>query len=314
MKINKKILTFVLVFCFLFSPALTARAQFAVIDVANLEVNAGDYVSESTKEYGLDAVAWFLANMLLERIGESTVNWINSGFQGKPAYVTDTNGFFLSVGDQAAGEYIQNNTNFDFLCGPTIQSKIRIALQTSYSGKSREQRQCTLTDIYGTMEDFMGDFSRGGWDKFFRLTQEQQNNPIGAYIQAENEMYTKIAQSLGKEKTQLDWGQGFFSQTKCARYGLATTRTVTEGGRFELQPDGTNKYVEGTTKQVTDPAPCLEEETITPGKTIEGQLNNILGSGTGKLAAADEIDEIIGALLNQLIMRVVGGGGGLRGN
>lgn len=270
-EIHKKTLTAVLTLAFIFSPVFTVQAQIPVTDAAHITVTSAQFASEATKEYSLDFIAWFLANLALERIGQSTVNWINSGFQGKPTYVTDTSGFFLSVADQAAGQYIQNNTNFDFLCGP-IQSKIRIALQTSYSGRGQEQWQCSLTDIYGNMEDFMGDFSSGGWNKFFRLTQERQNNPIGVYIQAENELYTQIAESLDKEKTELNWGQGFFSM----------------------------KDANG---QIT-----------TPGKAIEGQLNNVLGSGTGKLAAADEIDEIISALLNQLIMRVVGGAGGLRGS
>jgi hypothetical protein len=311
-KIYKKLVVVILVLTFLFSPIFKAHAQFGIVhDPVHTAVTTAQFSSEATKDYGLDTVAWFLANLVLERIGQATVSWINSGFQGKPAYVTDTGGFFTNVADQAAGQYIQNNTNFDFLCGP-IRDKIRVALQTSYYGNTQAQWQCTLTDIAGNMEDFMGDFSRGSWSKFFELSQKRQNNPLGIYIQAESELYANIASELGKEEQKLNWGQGFLSQTKCARYGVPTTRVVTEGGKFELQPDGTSKYVEGTTRNVTDPAPCLQEEIITPGKVIEGQLNNVLGSGLGKLEAADEIDEIIGALLNQLIQKAVGATG-LRG-
>jgi len=43
----------------------------------------------------------------------------------------------------------------------------------------------------------------------------------------------------------------------------------------------------------------------TPGNVIEGQLSNVLGSDLRQLELADEINEIIGALANQLITQVI---------
>lgn len=289
-KMNKKIITVVLIITFVFSPvfAQKAEAQWVVFDPANF----ANTLSNMVKDYGLDALAWQIANMIIERMTAATVNWINSGFEGRPAYVTDPETYFKDLGDQIAGQYIFSNPNLNFLCGP-INARIRLALTRNYI--QDRQWQCTLTDVMGNMEDFMGDFERGGWDKFFEMTQKPQNNPLGAYLQAENELNLQIATRQGTKKAELDWGNGFMSYQRCNQWSVPPPPPAGYTGP-PLQPV------------------CINSETVTPGSVIQDQLNKQLGSGSDKLVVADEINEIVSALLNQLISRVVGGiGNGLRG-
>lgn len=296
-KINK-ITTLILVITFTFSPilAIPARAQWLVYDPANFTVNTVTSVntgvtaaagvdtainttlSGPVKEFGLDAVAWLIVNLIIERMSASTVNWINNGFKGSPAFVTNPEAYFTDIGDKIAGQYIFSNPNLNFLCGP-ISAKIKLALTNSQSRD--RQWQCTLTQVGKNMDNFMNKFENGGWDNFFELTQKTQNNPIGAYIQAENELSLQISTRQGTEKSKLDWGKGFMSWEEC--------------------PDGS--------------APGGEDCDIkTPGSVISDQLNNVLNTGNNKLAAADEINEIVSSLLNQLVSSVVGGiGNGLKG-
>ena len=298
---NKKIIVSILTIIFVFSPvfAIPAQAQWVIYDPM-----------DSVKNYGLDAFAWTIVILIMERMTASTVNWINGGFKGSPAFVTDPEAYFKDIGDKVAGQYIFSNPNLNFLCGP-IQAKIRLALTQNYN--QDRVWQCTLTQVGKNMDDFMNNFENGGWDNLFELTQRQQNNPIGAYLQAQNELNLQIATRQGTKQKELDWGNGFMSFNECTKHGVATTRTVEEGGRFELQADGSNKYIEGTKKQVTDPPPCISEKTSTPGSVISDQLNKQLGLGQDKLVVADEINEIVSALLNKLVSSVVGGiGKGLR--
>jgi hypothetical protein len=59
---------------------------------------------------------------------------------------------------------------------------------------------------------------------------------------------------------------------------------------------------------------CTQTETVTPGSVIADQLNTALNTGSNKLVTADEINELVSALLNQAITQVVGGiGNGLKG-
>lgn len=298
----KKFITGILVLTFVFSPvfAIPARAQW--IDI-----------STAAKDYGLDALGWEIVNRIISRMSASTVKWINSGFKGKPAYVTDPNAYFTDLGDKVAGEFIIRNANLNFLCAD-MSTKVRLALANNYNRNEGDRWRCTLTGVIDNVDDFMNDFEKGGWDGFFKLTQEQQNNPIGAYIQAEGELARRIAEKVGEKDKELSWGSGFMSQKECVKRGAPTIRTVQEGGVFQLQDDGTSKFVGGITRQVTEEGPCLKERTVTPGETISNQLNKQLGLGNDKLAVADEINEIISGLLNQLVSRVIGGvTGGLRG-
>lgn len=293
---NKKIITLVLVAAFVFAPmfARKAEAQWVVIDPSNLVQN----IAQVIKDYGLDSLAWMIANTIIERMAASTVNWINSGFEGSPAYVTDPESYFQNMGDQIAAQYIFSNPNLNYLCGP-ISARIRLTLTRNYL--QEKEWQCTLTDVMGNMEDFMGDFDRGGWDKFFEMTQKPQNNPLGAYLQAENEMSLQIATRQGTKKDEANWGNGFMSWKECEQYGEAIpARTIVVNGQTINIP--------------ASPGVCIRESTKTPGSVIQKQLDKQLGAGQDKLVVADEINEIVSALLNQLVSQVVGGiGRGLRG-
>lgn len=296
MNFLKKTVGLFLIIIFLLSPILSrrAQAQWVVWDpgnfvpnaatAVNTGISAGNDVAQTTKEYGLDAVGWTIVNLIIERMAASTVTWINSGFQGSPAYVTDPEAYFTDIGDRVAGQFIFRAPYLNTLCGP-INARIRIALTNNYIRDDDRRWRCTLSDVVDNVDDFMNDFERGGWDGFFELTQRQQNNPMGAYIQAENEMYAQIATRKGVKRAELDWGRGFMSFEVCGPEGRDS--------------DGV----------------CIgRAEIATPGSVIETKLNEVLNVGNNKLAAADEINEIVSALLNQLISRVVGGiGSGLRG-
>lgn len=270
--------------------AKKAEAGWPVIDWANLAVNAPSFIAQHSlfiKEYALDAVAYKMLDLIIQKMAASTISWINSGFRGSPAFVTDPSGYFKDIGDKVAGDFISKNQNLNFLCSP-ISIRVKIALAQNYSGYN-ETWQCTLSDVYGNIDDFMNDFERGGWDKFFRLTQEAQNNPVGAYLQAEGSLARLVSQEVGEKQQELSWGKGFLSFQTCERYPLALPG--------ETQPS----CIPGT------------EKTETPGSVIESKLNSVLSIGDHKLAVADEINEIINALLNQLTNRIIGGiGSGLR--
>jgi len=268
------------------SPIFAIRAQAQWIDI-----------SQAAKEYGLDSVGWLLANTIIQRMSASTVNWINSGFNGSPAYVTNPQAYFTDIGDVIAGDYIFNNSDFNFLCG-NVGAQLKIALSRGYLGE--RSWICTMTDVVDNVDGFMNDFSQGGWEGFFELTQVQQNNPIGMYLQAESQLNEKISQKIDDANRELDRGSGFLSFKQC------------KAGAEQKQCTERNENNECTKYYYyCDPR---DEETVTPGSVIQNRLNNALEAGPKKLEIADELNEIISSLLNQLAQGIVGGvAGGLRG-
>lgn len=291
MTYKNKILALVLIFSMLL-PVLPTKT-FAQ-DV--LPIRTSDW-AQRTKDVGitimgitipgltLDLIAITLAKAALESILNSTIEWVNSGFEGNPAFVTDPEQFFTNIADGIAGEFIAGS-DLGFLCSP-FQAQIRLSLQRAYNsreiGSSGYRFQCTLSDVVGNIEGFYDDFDQGGWDAWFSMTQNRANNPYGSYVEARIELNSRLRKALNLQRDQLSWSSGFLSWAPCERENPETGECIERG-----------------------PAQ-------TPGKIIETQLSNSLGTGVRQFELADEFDELVSALINQLLQRFVFGAQGLFG-
>lgn len=280
-KMAKKLLTFILIlsiitpFFYLPYQARKAEALFGVGDI-NLESIPVilDFVWEK--------IGRQIAQKMIDDMVRSTVNWAQSGFDGNPAFVTNPEQYFTDLADGIAGEFIFGS-DLNFLCSP-FQTQLRLALEKQYL--QAPQFQCTLTDVVANIEGFYGDFNQGGWDAWFSMTQNSANNPYGAYLAAQVELDSRIAQKLNIEREQLAWSNGFLSFERC---------------------DGTEVIDPGTGKKE-----CLGvKQTVTPGSVIQTQLDKALGSGLDKLVVADGIDQLISAFASGLLNKYVFGSQGL---
>ncbi len=280
-----------------------ARAQFVPVGevplfgvhTENMLVNTEDAVQDTItaeqtvqnvtgKEYGFDGILWLVAKTLISQITADLVSWINSGFNGAPAFVQNFQGFMLNVADQALGAYLAG-TSLAFLCD-AFSFNISLSIQKAFFPN---QSACKFTGILANVNNFInGAFVNGGFAGFFHMTVVPSNNMFGAYLMEEEDLVANIAIGKNKFQKQMDWGKGFLSFETCA-----------------------------------DPnAPLADQgcETQTPGTVIEDQLEGVLGSGVRQLEIADEFDEVIAALMGQLINQVLsqglaalggaGGGGG----
>ncbi|MCC7500869.1 hypothetical protein IT396_03695 [Candidatus Nomurabacteria bacterium] len=219
----------------------------------------------------LNCVARAIARAALQQITASTVNWINSGFNGKPTFIQNYEKFFNSVVDQAAGTYIQGSS-LSFLCSP-IQLKVRIALAQSYA--KRNAASCTLSRVSSNIQNFMdGNFNSGGWAGLLQFTTVPTNNPFGAYTFAQVELSNTQARAQLDAQRKISPG-GFLSMEECTPYPVRVCKIVT------------------------------------PGKTIETALEQNLGVSQKTLelaGVAGSFDTIISALLQQLMLRALQGG------
>jgi hypothetical protein len=258
----------------------------------HLDSIAKNETIQTTKDCVLDGLTVAIREALIATITQSIIDWINNGFEGGPAFVTDPTGFLRDVADKIGLEFILGE-ELSFLCSP-FQLQVRLALSTKQRSFQQDV-QCSLGDVSDNIQGFLsGDFSQGGWPAWFRFSTDIQNNPIGAYFLVEAELEGRQSRAVAEQEREWSWSGGFFSKKKCVEYGGS------------LGPDS-----------VTDasglPAICLKEEIVTPGKQIEGTLAKWMGLGADQLALADEIDEIIGALLQQLAQKALTSLDGLRG-
>src|SRR5690606_35994899 len=78
----------------------------------------------------------------------------------------------------------------DVLCSP-FRLDIHLALQTNYDQGVLPYR-CTIDTVVGNLDAFYRDFSRGGWQGWFTMTQNPGNMPFGAYLAAQNEVNARV--------------------------------------------------------------------------------------------------------------------------
>lgn len=269
----------------------------------------------------LDSFAWFAAKLMIKQLTADVVNWINSGFDGNPAFLTNPAGFFTNIVDEQIGLMIEQSSDLNFLCSP-YSIDIRLALAFRYR-PFKKKITCTLSDVIANTQNAVagasingftaGDFSQGGWPAFISLSTEPQNNIYGAYFEAENELSVRIGNKQLLKRDELGAGRGFLSWEKCqptarpgddnfvgpVAPGTAGSDAEREAQMYENAAGGEVNYTDsGLDRGET----C---EVQTPGSVIESQLENTLGTNLDQLELADSFNEITNALVAQLMTQVL---------
>ena len=260
----------------------------------------------------LRKLAVTMMRAIIKQMSSDIITWINSGFEGSPAFATNPGGLFLDIADETIGQFIEGS-ELGFLCSP-FRLDIRIALAQSFQ-PYRRRAGCTLTGIGNNVTGFIEGNNSGGWDNWLARTTQPQNNPYTSFLMAQNEVAIRIAGRKEIKLAQLNWGNGFLSWDKC-------TDIPTEGDANFVGPLapgqgdqsagvlGSQEQGPLAPGQVRRKQAC---ETMTPGKVIQDQLSHTLGTDLRQLELADEIDKIIGALVTQAAKQALGGVGGLLG-
>jgi len=271
---------------------IVATASLGLQQVQNaLAIN--EWLTEST----LNGLAWALAKEAIAQIQRSLVRWINSGFQGSPAYIQDLEQFLLDVADRTAGDYIERfGGPLSIICAP-FRLNIQIALSVSYSQlRDGNRRRCTLSGSLQNIQSFVeGNFtSGGGWNQWLRFTQQSGNSYAGGLLDAGMGMSFRLANARGNNITTSTWGRGFLSVEVCDEPTSPTSPAAAS------TPPSQGQQASRPNCRVT-----------TPGDVISTQLNHTLGLSGDTLVAADQINEVIGAFMRQLVVQAVTGANGL---
>lgn len=281
------------------------------------------------KDSFLDKAAYTAAKGMLKQLTASTVQWINSGFQGSPGFLTNPEGFFLDIGDQVTGAFIGDYGPLSALCSP-FNIDIRLALGLQQSASESERYTCTLSTIINNVKNSTvngasidgfvnGDFKQGGLPGFIALSQPQ-NNASGAYIQAQSDLFQKMGARQNTYTQQLNQGRGFLSFESCEdKIVDATGKTsgkdlgISDQDMVELQ--NTNKLTTASGAKFS-----VRKDTATgykvyrtcsfqtPGSVTQDYLSKNLGSGVDELNLADSMNEVLSAMINQLLTQVLTGG------
>ncbi len=265
--------------------ALAGAATVAATEVANVPVRTTSLTiigtSQEFRENFLNCVARSIARTAIQQITNSVVNWINSGFNGKPSFVTNYEQFFTNVADKAAGEFIKGSA-LSFLCSP-FRDQIRISLAQSYARRNNDAGACSLSGIIKNQQSFMnGNFSSGGWGGLIAFTTHPVNNAFGADAYANDLLRVTVTNAKNKEATRIT-PSGFLS-------------TVEEYDCYVVP----KSQGEGPSQEKK-----CKTRIKTPGSVIESSLSKTLGTSLDSLNLAKNFDEIISALITQLMTKTL---------
>jgi hypothetical protein len=323
--------------------SVAANALLTANLAANTAVAANTTVKNVKDDLkcGLDAIAWSVAKVTLQSITRSTVNWINSGFQGSPAFVSDLQSNLKYLGDAVANDFFNhlNATVVDatgFNIKSPFQDQINQKLRAEYYRQTSGLLGISGYDLNGYSKDpkafIDGAFDQGGFNAFFSASQNPANNPFGAYKLASDQLWATIDAAAQQRKMEITNGRGFLSwRGSCNPPSVTDISAVSAsdlGGSTAVNLDALNVAAGGTptaqtsskntantnvaskTVSLSQAEQCRNNAVRTPGSVIESQLETSLGTGIRQLELADSINEIVGALMGQLVNQVLGGGSG----
>lgn len=181
------------------------------------EVIQEEEIKETKKEECLDRIAQWAAITVMDRMTLATLNWINSGFEGKPFYLENPEQFFS---DLATKELLGFSATFSadpnlYPFGQTLARTVLLSFQRTFEQNMISNLNSILT---GNQAQWQQDFSVGGWAGYTAYL-EPNNNIFGAYLESSRNIGRNLAGTRSSTavniQAELQQGLGFLSQRIC---------------------------------------------------------------------------------------------------
>lgn len=320
---SQKIISFLLIIAVL-SPAFIIFSMPKNIEAVGAPVFDAALFAKEVWKVVKETIKQFLmaiARKLLDKITQSTINWINSGFRGKPLFVENPESFFTDIAKQ----------QLKSLVGDIGYDPVRFPFGKDYalnlidqSKRTFEQNaQYTLSQYNLTPEEIEfrnSSMGAGGWSQFLRNTQYPQNNFLGFNILADQEYAERISgesSPIQKVKDTIQQGMGFLSPEVCKsnpewdpekiEQGIPESElppyNPTPGMQISIYNEIYKKQVETAKLAFNTRYGCKEgPSATTPGSQVANSIMTALGSKQrqGELGAAlgNSLATLFDALLN----------------
>lgn len=295
-----------------FIPPQKAEAQGGIgatvpvadwLNYSNHTVTSKSTLTIATIEDVLNPLFMMIAKTVLRKMTASIINWINTGFQGQPFFLTNPAAFFNNIAKEQTNVFvidlIAQKTNNPYAVdiaysilnpsgnGFTLYDDMARNCQLRGGGNScpPDLSNPYAREAYARQFVYGNIWGPGGWSNWYSLTQYDKNNIYGAYLQAQRDLARRKAEAAGYAQQDLLQSGGFLSFRKCVHKVSAPVEDESGGHMAET---------------------CDRWETQTPGKAAADYLTASLTSPIrqGELAKTfmDSVGAIVEALVNQVTM------------
>jgi len=268
----------------------TTEGVGAAVPVKETNATVLDSVSQTAaqttsltfKECVLDPIMWVAKKIVITSITQAIVRWISNGFDGAPTFLTDPTQFFSDIAKQTVSSFLFESGLDQLLCQPFVadlQYNLNLEFaRPKYGDPNLSRLSCSLDEVFSqgidvnTGFDIFAkqghfNFKQGGFPAFFSMINDQ-NNAIGSYYQVQSEAAQRTYRIQAKEGQLLAYGNGYFS--------------------LRCDPDGDGK-----------------DSVCTPGQYVSQQIDNNTNSALSQLEVADEVAEVLDALMTYLVQNVL---------
>lgn len=177
-----------------------------VIDVLNArkEVGLGGGYGPS-----MDSIGVCIINSLIQYISDSTIDWINNGFEGNPTFIDNPGRIVKDIQEDTLTAFIDGIGN-GILC-ERFSADIVFALRANLQNKRKVvPDRCTLDEAKANFDRFLSgeDFS---FEMMNSVTSNPGNNVLGAYITSQSKLGNAIEQRTDTVFKEAAWGGGYLS-------------------------------------------------------------------------------------------------------
>ncbi len=241
-----------------------------------------------------------LIRKLLAEMTKSTVNWINTGFHGKPLFLENPRSFFRNMAKTNFRDYVDlvgyDEAKFPF--GRQFALDAIKSYKTQFADMAASSLS-NVTDDPELLRKMALDFNVGGWDGFLAITQYPTNNVIGARMamseQLMGQLEGTVLTEVNKVKTVLQEGMGFLSPQICksnpnwkagsvfslSNYQKTNKPPVPTPGstnfQYQINIAAYNRKLDEARKKFYADYGCPEEiTTTTPGAVVSSKIINAL--------------------------------------
>lgn len=273
----------------------------------------------------LKSIARMVIKMLLQKITISTIAWIQSGREGKPAFLDNPGDFF---GDLAKTEILQFGAEINDPVLFPFGREFIINKALSYNRKFQDNATYSLDKLIKdtspefSASQFNDDFGKGGWNAWVKMTAVDSNNALGFQVMAGKELESRIAKTNQQIREELQQAEGYLGDERCVEPQGVTkaehraamskpeknyvTLIADEGGSIGSYNasasygslPGYYKDSKGIYEIV---GACKRWEYVTPGQMIATAATKVVNYPDNNYLKAEDLNDAVAAIIDAFI-------------
>ena len=245
----------------------------------------------------IQSIGRLIIKMLLQKLTVSTIAWINSGFNGSPAFIQDPSKFF---GDIAKNEILQFGAEIKdpalFPFGKVWLQNTAAAFNSKFADNAKYSLDKLIQDTNPAYSGltFQQDFSQGGWNAWTAMTQSPANNPLGFQLMADNELQKRLAgttESTAQYTHEaLQAANGFLGDQRCAD-PVGLTKQQNDAALVAGKKDASGNII----------GICKEWQYVTPGALVANAATTAMGYQNNAYLNVQDLNDAVAAVTDALL-------------